>query len=154
MFGKVKQYFGIEGVKVELLVPKEIVSYKKQVAGSVRFVSMNQQTVTFVKLKVIERYTRGRGKDKRIDEYELGAIKLEQTIEVTPNKPVEVEFVLPFKPVRSEVDEFARKNIFFKGLAKTAKLAYGAKSEYFIMAEAKVKGTALPPYVKEKINIL
>ena len=153
MFGKVKQYFGIEGVKIELDIPESVAQYKGKINGSIRFSSMNSQTVSFIKVKMVERYTRGRGKDKRIDEYELGQIELNQSIEVIPDTPVELPFTLPFESLRSEVEEFARKNFIFKGIANTAKLAYGAKFEYFIIAEAKVKGTALPPFVKIKIDL-
>lgn len=154
MFGRVKRYLGIEGVKVELDIPKEIPVYAEQVSGTVRFISMNTQKVTEVKVRMIEKYTRGRGASKKIDEYELGEIAMKKNIEVTPEKAVEIEFNLPFKLVRSEVDEFASKNMIFKGLASAAKLAYAAESEYFIIAEAKVKGTALPPFCKENIDLL
>ncbi|MEL6720199.1 MAG: sporulation protein [Bacteroidota bacterium] len=154
MFGRVKRYLGIEGVKVEVEVPEEVAAYKGEVEGKVSFISMNKQTVTQIKVKMIEKYTRGRGKDKKIDEYELGTIEMKKNIEITPEKAVEVEFVLPFQMIRSEVEEFANKNIIFKSIANVVNLAYAAKSEYFIIAEAKVKGTALPPFQKKNINLL
>jgi len=154
MFGRVKRYLGIEGVKVEIEVPEEVAAYKGEVEGKVSFISMNKQTVTLVRVKMIEKYTRGRGKDKKIDEYELGEIEMKKNIEITPEKAVEIEFVLPFEMIRSEVEEFANKNILFKGIAKAANFTYAAKSEYFIIAEAKVKGTALSPFQKKNINLL
>ncbi|MEM8524275.1 MAG: sporulation protein [Bacteroidota bacterium] len=154
MFGRVKRYLGIEGVKVELEVPEEIGAYKGEVEGKVSFISMNKQTVSQIRVKMIEKYTRGRGKDKKIDEYELGEIELKKNIEITPEKAVEIEFVLPFEMIRSEMEEFSNKNLLFKGIASVANLAYAAKSEYFIIAEAKVKGTALPPFQKKNINLL
>lgn len=154
MFEKVKQYFGIEGVKINVVVPEDIRHYKKKVTGTVQLSSMNRQMVQTITVKMIERYTRGRGNAKRIDEYELGKINLDKNIEIEPDAPLEIEFTLSFELLRSEVEAFGTKNFIFKGIANTAKLAYGAQSEFFIVAEAKVKGTALPPFVRKKINLL
>ncbi|MEM0995063.1 MAG: sporulation protein [Bacteroidota bacterium] len=154
MFGRVKRYLGIEGVKVELELPQKARLSKRELKGKVRFLSMNQQSVTKVKIKLIERYSRGRGEEKKIDEYNLGEIIMKKNIEVTPDEAIEIGFVLPFEAVRSEVDEFAAKNILFKGIASAAKKIYAAQSDYFVVAEAKVNGTALPPFCKKKINLL
>ncbi len=154
MFEKVKQYFGIEGVKVNLLLPEEVRSYEKQLSGTVQLASMNRQIVQSIQIKMIELYTRGRGNDKRIDEYQLGSINFQENIEIVPESPFELAFTLPFRLIRSEVEAFGDKNFIFKGIAGAAKLAYGAKSAFFVVAEAKVKGTALPPFVKKKINLL
>lgn len=153
MFGRVKNYLGIEGVKVELEIPEQAPLSLEQVSGKVRFISMNTQTVTEIKVKMTERYIRGRGKDRKIDEYELGTISMKKNIEITPEQPVEIEFVLPFTITRSEVDDFSSKNIIFKSLAKVATLAYAAQSEYYVVAEAKVKGNALPPFSKQQIDL-
>ncbi len=154
MFEKVKQYFGIEGVKINLVVPEDVRHYEKKVTGIVQLSSMNRQVVQSITVKMIERYERGRSNAKRIDEYELGKINLDKNIEIAPDAPLKLEFTLPFELLRSEVEAFGTKNFIFKGIANAAKLAYGAQSEFFIIAEAKVKGTALSPFVKKKINLL
>lgn len=153
MFGRVKKYFGIEGVKVELVVPEEIKERAGLIEGSVRFTSMNTQTVTQVRVRLIERYFRGRGKEKLVDEYKLGEIYLDKTIEVPANEPLELDFQLPFELLHSDFDEMQRRNIFGTGLAKLAKYAYNVKSVYRIEAEAKVKGTALNPFDKKEIKL-
>ncbi|MEM9885682.1 MAG: sporulation protein [Bacteroidota bacterium] len=154
MFGRVKRYLGIEGVKVEVEVPEKVRISQGQIEGKVRFLSMNEQSVTSVKVKLFERYSRGRGEEKKIDEYTLGEIEMQTNLQVTPDEAVEIEFILPFSVVRSEVDDFAAKNLLFKGIAKAAKKIYAAQSDYYLLAEAKVKGTALPPFCREKINLL
>ena len=77
MFGRVKQYLGIEGVKVELELPEKVRKAQEQVEGKVRFISLNKQDVTEVKIKLVERYSRGRGEEQKIDEYNLGEIAME-----------------------------------------------------------------------------
>ena len=151
MFGKVKKWLGIEGVKLELLIPEEIKTDGGVVKGKVRFFSMNPQTVTGVRIVMVERFSRGRRKEKMTDEYELGRISTEKTIDVPANEAVEMEFTLPFELVKSAMDEAQEKNFILGGLVKTAKWIRGVKSEYSILAEAKVKGVALDPFDKKII---
>ncbi len=154
MFGKVKKWLGIEGVKLELLLPEEVLKEGNLLKGSLQFTSMNEQTVTYIKVVMIEKFTRGRGDEKRIDEYELGSIELEKNFEVPANEPVELGFELPFDLMKSEMDSMGDKNILFGGLVKTAKWIRGVNSEYTVMAEARVKGVALDPFDKKNVNLI
>lgn len=151
MFGKVKKWLGIEGVKLELLLPEEINAEEGVIKGKVRFFSMNEQTVTAVRVVMVEKFSRGRRSDKLTDEFELGQISMEKTIHVPADEPVELEFTLPFELVKSEMDAIGERNILMGGLAKTAKWIRGVKSDYSIMAEAKVKGVALNPFDKQEV---
>jgi len=71
MFGKVKKWLGIEGVKVELILPEEVRRTDGMVKGKLRFYSMHAQTVTQIDLKMVERYSRGRDDERLVDD-ELG----------------------------------------------------------------------------------
>ena len=153
MFGKVKQWLGIEGVKVELHVPEKIESGDDTVVGTIRFYSMHDQTVKSVRVRLIEKYKRGRRVNKLVDEYTLGEIELIQEIEVPAHEYVEVEFSLPFDRALSEMDAIESKNFLFKGAIKTAKLIRGVKSEFRIEAEADVRGTALNPFDTQELVI-
>jgi len=153
MIGKVKKWLGIEGVKMELLFDEDATTQKGIVSGLIRFTSMNSQAVTRIKVVLIERYSRGRGKEKLVDEYELGALQLEEEIEVPAGESVEVEFNLKYKLVRSEMDELEKSNFFMSPLVKVAKRISAVKSEYRVEAEAKVKGTALNPFDRKAISI-
>ncbi len=153
MFGKVKRWLGIEGVKLELEVPDQVREADGVVEGVLKFYSMNAQTVTRIKVVLIEHYARGRGKDKLIDEYQLGEIELDRKIEIPANEPIEVPFKLPFTPIKSEVDAFGDRNILFGGIASVARIIRNAKSDYRLEAEARVKGTALNPFDKKPVNL-
>ncbi len=153
MFGRIKNYFGIEGVKVELVLPPEVKERSGKIEGSLRFTSMNTQTVTQLRVKLIERYFRGRGKEKLVDEYKLGEIYMDNSFEVPSDQPIEIDFALPFEMVHSDFDQMERKNVLSGGLAKLAKYAYKVKSVYRVEVEAKVKGTALNPFDKKEIKI-
>lgn len=154
MFGKVKRYLGIEGVKIDVELPDEVRKSSGKINGKLILTSMNNQTVNLVKLRLIERYSRGRKQEKKIDEYELGQIELQHDIFVRMDEPVEINFALPYEFIHSEVDEFGNKNLLNKNIAKLAKYLYSAKSDYFILAEAKVKGMGLNPFKKEMVNFI
>lgn len=153
MIGRIKQWLGIEGVKVELVIPDEISEKNGFVEGRLRFTSLNDQMVEQVKVVFIERYARGRRKEKRIDEYELGSTVLNTPFAVPAGKTVERSFRLPFKLVHSDMENMARRNIFARGLVGALKLLEGVKSEFRIEAEAKVKGVALNPFDRKAIAV-
>ncbi len=153
MFGKVKKWLGIEGVKLELELPEMAFAQVGAVSGEILFYSKNAQTVTSIKVVFIEKYSRGRGKEKLIDEYELGEITLTQRIEVPAEEAISIDFTLPFDLAKSEMDEIEEKNLLTGGLIKVAKLIRNVKSEYRIEAEAKVEGTALNPFDKKTIKL-
>jgi hypothetical protein len=154
MFGKMKQWFGIEGVKVEMDVPEEIIKQLGVVKGQLRFSTMKTQTVTAVKVTMIETYKRGRKQDKRIDDYQIGTVYLQEPFEIKPDEPLILDFVLPFELLKSEMDDFADKNFLTKGIVGLARMSRAVNSEFRIEVEADVSGTRLNPFDKKYIKII
>lgn len=153
MFGKVKKWLGIEGVKLELILPDFAFKEVGALSGKILFYSKNAQTVKSIRIVMIEKYKRGRGKEKLIDEYELGEITLSDVFEVPENEALEVEFTLPFSLLKSEMDALGDKNILTGGLVKVAKMIRNVNSQFYVLAEAKVEGTALDPFDKQMIEV-
>ncbi len=147
MLNKFKNWLGIEGVKIELLIPEESELSTGFIDGRIILGSKNTQTVTRIKLKLIERYIRGR-ENQKVDEFEIGALVLEAPILVKAEELTEIDFALPFKPLQSDMDEYGEKNILTKGISKLAKALHKVKSEYKVIAEAEVQGTALNPFAE------
>ncbi len=154
MFGKVKKWLGIEGVKLELILPDMAFEQVGAVSGKIRFYSKNTQTVTGIRLVMIEKYSRGRGKERLVDEYLLGEATLDDRFDVPAEDVLEVDFTLPFELVKSRVDEFGDKNFLTGGLVKLAKTLRNVHSEYRIEAEAKVEGTALNPFDRKALKVV
>jgi len=154
MFGKVKKWLGIEGVKVELIIPEEINASSGQLEGVLRFYSMNEQTVKSIKITIIERYARGRKEEKLVDEYTLGTISINKKIEVPADQAIEIPFKLPFEVNKSEMDDIGDKNIVFGGLVKMGKWLNKVNSEFRVEVEAKVAGVALHPFDKKLIDVV
>ncbi len=154
MFGKVKKWLGIEGVKVELMLPEMAFEEVGAVSGQLVFHSKNQQVVKSVNLKMIEKYSRGRGQEKLVDEYLLGEITLQQRIEVPADEPIAVDFTLPFQLQKSNVDEFGEKNFLTGGIVSLAKKLRAVDSVFRIEAEADVEGTALNPFDRQNVKLV
>jgi len=151
MLDKVKKWLGIEGVKLELLIPEVIEESNDTVMGQIRLFSLTQQTVSGIKVKMIERYSRGRKQDKLTDEYVLGSIEFNQNLTIPKEEYLDIDFTLPFQIKKSEIDEIGDTNLIIGGLVKLAKSFEGVKSEYFIQAEANVVGAGLNPFVRQLI---
>lgn len=138
MFGKIKDWFGIEGAKMRLNVlevyPKEV----ETLNGEVVFTAIRRQKITFVRIKLIERYTRGRGDSKKVDEYELGKWVFDEPFEVSKDNPKTILFKMPFERLLSKMDKRQETSILgvFAGFAKTLR---GVYSEYRVEAEAIVE---------------
>ena len=154
MFGKVKRWLGIEGVKVTMELPAAVKSSLGVVEGHIRFETMHPQVVNHIRITLMEKYIRGRWKNKLADLYKIGEIELEEDIEVPADTPIIIDFKLPFTLSKSEMDELGDKNIVFKKLVGAAKAIKNVKSEFYVQVEAQVKGTALNPFDKQPIDIV
>lgn len=146
MLKKVKNWLGIEGVKVALDIPEQFSLKSEVVEGSFVITSQSEQYVEKANLSIKERYKRGRRKSKLIDEYILGTITIEIGESIEAETEIAKEFVLPFSQMKSPIDNWGDKNILYKGLSKLAKVAKNAHSTFEILVELEVKGNRLKPY--------
>ncbi|MFZ1749014.1 MAG: hypothetical protein WAU01_02430 [Saprospiraceae bacterium] len=147
MFGKVKKILGIEGVKLELIVPEKINKDIGMLQGVIRLTSLSDDNETIgIKVKMIEKYTRGRGDAKLINEYPMGELVKKERVNISKNEVVEIPFELEFVYVKSEMDKMAESNFMSRGLVALAKKARGVKSTYTVTAEVTIKGTTLHPF--------
>ena len=151
MFGRVKKWFGIEGTKIRLHVLPTYPSDVETINGEVEVHSKRTETVLSIKLKFFEVYTRGRGDEKRIDEYLLGTWEMNEPFEVSEENTEMVFFKLTFDPVQSEMDKRASKGPLRRGLVSLMKSMKGVQSDYYIEAEAVVEGNTWNPVAKSKI---
>jgi sporulation-control protein spo0M len=153
MFGKVKRWLGIEGVKIEVETSDFFRLQSGSIEGQIRILSMSDQTVYRIELAFIEKYKRGRSQSKLIDEYTLGQILLEKSIDIKEGEETYIPFSLPFVPLQSEMDILEEKNIIVKGVVAAAKMLKGVQSEYRLEAKAYVKGTALNPIAIKVLQV-
>lgn len=152
MLRKIKDYLGIEGVKIELQLEEQYKLSDRAVSGKVRFTSQTEKTVESLHLKLIEKYRRGRGDSALIDEYLLGSIDLDLDLKIEAGGSKSYDFTLAFELMKSEMDQMEDANFFLKPFVKLAKSLKKVKSEYRLEASAKIQGTKLDPIDKREIS--
>lgn len=151
MLGKLKNILGIEGVKINVLLDDPIMRDEEAVFGHIILSSLSDQTIQAIELKFIERYHRGRRENKLIDEYELGSMLISDTYHIAKGEEIKIPFTLPYNHVQSEMDKIGETNFISKGIVSIAKTLKGVKSEYRLIAKAKIKGTTLDPIAKKMV---
>ncbi|HHB51866.1 MAG TPA: hypothetical protein ENK75_02295 [Saprospiraceae bacterium] len=154
MIGKVKNLLGIESVKIEIDIPDRIPYDISFLAGKIIVSSKSKQTIKKITIKLIERYVRGRGKNKLINEYTVGIVEFSKPFKLEAGKSMEFSFKMPIKIVQSEMDKIGSKNFVSKGFVKIMKKLNNVKSQFRIEATAKVARNAIPPLTKKEIKVI
>ena len=152
MLKKVKNWLGIEGVKIKLDVPETFKLKDQELTGSYTISSLSEQYIESIRLVLVEKYVRGRRKSKLIDEYILGEKVVDVNKSIDNQELIVEMFSLKFHPIKSAMDRFGDKNFLFKGIMGAAKLLKNAKSQYYLIVEATVSGNKLKPY--DKVDIV
>lgn len=140
MFGSIKKMMGIQGVRLRL---HTLSSYPQDVStinGEVELYAKSNTTVTGIRLRFIENYTRGKAEEKRVDEYLLGSWELDSPIDMREGENRRLLFKLPFEWMESPMDRRAKNNPLLKGVVALMKNRKGVQSEYRIEAQVQVDG--------------
>jgi len=153
MIGKLKRVLGIEGVKLEMYIKLPIDKEAKEVTGNLKFTTKSESVVKSITVRIIEKYSRGRGKDRLVDKYTIAELDLDDSFVISPEEIVEVPFSISYELAQSAMDKMASDSIFKRPFVSLAKLIRKVKSEYTIEAEAYVDGTTLNPLAKEEIEL-
>ncbi len=153
MFGKLKNILGIEGVKLSIVAPAVVEKKYGLIKGKIQLESLSDQTISNIRLKLIEKYARGRKESRLIDEYVLGEVLLKEPILIDKDETKSIPFELSYKMLNSEMDDMESSNIFSKGLVKMAKYFKNVNSSFRLEATASVSGTKLSPTSSQVILI-
>ncbi len=152
MISTLKNWLGIEGVKVSVEYNEAFSIENQSFRGQVVLSSMTAQHVESVILKVEELYSRGWRKTKLTDKYTLGELKLNVDKRLDANETISIPFTIGYNAVKSPIDKMADKNILNKGVSKIAKILKNVDSEYSILVVVKVKGVGLDPFIKVALS--
>lgn len=155
MFGSVKKILGIEGVKLELSVADEVKKEAGIISGIIKLTSLSDNNLLeSISIQMIEKYSRGRGDSRLINEYPMGNLVKKEKISIAKNDIIEIPFEMEFVYVQSEMDKIEDSNFMAKGLVKLAKKLRNVSSEYSLRAEAKIKGTTLSPFDVKAVKLV
>ncbi len=144
-FSSLKNKLGIGGVKVVLQVPGQVEKSAGTFDGKVTLTTKSDQQVIDLTMKLIEKYTTGRGEEKKTKEFTLGEVKIPCNFDIKTGETKEVPFTLNFTILKSTNDELKEKGGVMGGLGKLGSFASNEKSEYSVIASADVKSAALDP---------
>lgn len=155
MFGRVKQWFGIEGLKLKVDLAEEYQLDTGSLQGELLLTSMRPQRIEFIQVRLKERYARGRGDDRKIDTYLLGKWSYDTPFDIDKENSGLLKFDFPYEALQSNMDEMARsKNPLRSSLARVAKRFKRVESSYFIEVEAVIKGNKINPVKEFEVNIV
>jgi len=152
--GKIKQWLGIGGVKVTLQATGPLSSGGGSVAGAIQLTAKSDQQILEVIVKVYELYSTGRGKEKRTREIDMGKATVSQNIDLKAGESKSLDFTVPYTVSKSINDNLKEKGGVVGALGKLGSLAEAERSEYYVKASAKVKGTVLSPSDKAAMKMV
>jgi hypothetical protein len=161
LLSTVKGWLNIGGVKVILFKYTEPLSKANPViTGTVLLKTKSDKTVNGLEVKVIEEHTTtegsGENKTKETETTVLGSVKFPQhdpgvgyPLEMKAGTDKEQPFTVNVR-LNTRLQNFSG---VVGGLGKLAAFAVGDKVEYFLVAEASVKGAAFATTAKQKLKI-
>ena len=150
----IKNKLGIGGVKVKLIVPGQVSKESGLVQGRVELTSKSDQEVVNIRYVVVEEFTKGRGDNQTIRNFELGEITNETSFSIKKGDRKTFEFEVPFQLLKSNADSLKEKGGAIGKIGSMAKFMNNEKSNYFIVAEVDVKSAALDPSDKKEIKLV
>ena len=151
MFNKVKKWLGIEGTRVRLYVLPSYPSDVETINGEIEVYSKRIESIKSIHVEFFEVYSRGRGEEKRINEYKLGEWHYHEPFEVSENFNKKMLFQLPFERINSPMDDRAAQNSLKKGLVSIMKSLKGVHSDFYLKGTAIIEGSSFYPSTKAKI---
>ncbi len=142
---KVKNVFGIGGVKVKLQVPVEFSKNSDAIDGKIIFTSKSDKKIKDYEIELKEVYKTGRGENEKVKEFELGKIKFNQGFEIKAGETKEYDFSLPFQLLKSKNDQMKEQGGVLGALGKAGSLMDAEKSTYTVETSVSVEGTVFGP---------
>jgi hypothetical protein len=153
MIKKLKDILGIEGVKIDMMLPEDFDLSANYIEGEVLLTSQADKIVQGLEIKLIEKYKRGKKDAMLVNEYTLGHIKLDLLIPILANQEEHLEFKLPYNRMLSEMDKYEKTNFLGNLIVPIAKKLKGVKSEFRVEATAYIKGTKLHPTITKSLVV-
>jgi hypothetical protein len=142
LWGTVKGWLNIGGVKVDIqdlnqVVPKE----GSHISGKVVLATKSDKTVTKVTCKFLLKKTTGRGEEKKTKEFVIAQRAVPGPLELKAGEERTLDLDLDYSLEKTLKDMGG----VLGGVGKLAAFATGEQEEYFVVAQADVKGAALSP---------
>ena len=143
-FGKLKQMFGIGGVKIVCTTPAAtFVRAGGVISGQAQLTSKTDQLITRLVAKVVEVVTTKEGDRTKEEVFDLGVTELGTDLALKAGESKTLDFNVAYTGGRSFTDKMKAKGGMIGAMGKIGALASGEKSEYRLRVEASVKGAMI-----------
>jgi len=143
---KVKNWLGIEGVKIQLEVPANLKVGQKELRLVLSLSALSDQKIKNIHLSLKEIYSRGNGKNRRISEFILAEWEQEKSIKIGKQAPCFLPILLQPNWQYSAFDKWQKEGALQNYMGLWAKKLNSVKSEYLIEVNIDVAKTKLNPY--------
>lgn len=150
MLDRIKNWLGIEGVKLSLDLPDSTRADAHSLIGILNLTTLKEQRIEGISFSLIETYTRGRGDAKRIDDTILAQEHRIVNLHLKDKSTFAYPFELPFVYYQSNIERISRK-IILRPFTSAMKLIHGAKSVYHLNVSLQVKGNKLQPHIQKRV---
>jgi hypothetical protein len=147
----IKGWLNIGGVKLELQdVPTQVSRAGNTITGKVILTTKSDKQVQKVLYKFLRRRTSGQGNEKETKDTVLAQNAVNESFELKPGDRKSMDLRIDY----SLAQELKDMGGVLGGIGKIGAFASGEKDEYFIIAEASVKGAAFNPSASQKVSIV
>lgn len=154
IFQKIKSKLGIGGVKIQIDMPGQISIEGGMVEGRFTLTTKSDQEIKSMEVNLIERYTTGRGDDKKTKEFTLGSQKYNAESAIKTGEQQVHDYSFPFELLKSTNDELAEKGGAMGKIGKLGKFAKNEKSEYVVEVNVDVKAAAIDPTEEVDVKLV
>jgi len=144
-FGKIKQWLGIGGVKIEVEVDPNITWSTTEIKGAMNLVSKSEQQITNAKVEMEEIVKYKSGDSYSTKTYSMGPIYIPAEMIIKAGEQKRIDFVLPIHFVKSANEKLQAQGGVLGALGKAGRFMAGRSSTYDLTASIDVKGTGLDP---------
>lgn len=142
---KIKDIFGIGGVKIAIDCEKQFSRSGNRINGKLILTTKSDKEITGFTVHLKENWQTGRGDSKTTKEFELGEVELSQSFMIKPGETREIPFSLEYSLLKSGNDKLLDGGKVGKALGSIGKFMDAEKSTFRIGASAGVKGNVFPP---------
>lgn len=154
LFQKIKNKLGIGGVKIQIDIPNKYSKAEGMATGKFTLTTKSDQEITSMDVKLIEKYTTGRGDSAKTKEFTLGSLKFNDQFAIKTGENKTFEFDFPFEVKQSTNDQLKEKGGAMGAVGSLGKFAKGEKSEYVIDVSVDVKAAALDPTEEKEVVLM
>ncbi len=153
LIGWMKQKLNIGGVTVQVKAPGQAPKNAGKISGTIVLTTKSPQEVESVLVKVVEEYSTGRGAEKSTEDFTLGEIEVVGAFKIAPGETKNFEFEVPFSLLKSSNDRLKEKGGVLGAVGSMGSFMNAEKSNYFVVAEADVKGAINDPSARSPIRL-